>query len=162
MAQPGLLPEPIVQRKLIVVEGPDDRRFLEALFRHLGLGTEFQIVQAHGKDRLGPLVRVLPQVSGFAQVETLAVFRDADDDPHAAFQSLCNHLHRAGLNTPSQPAPGRARQALSGHFRLARLSQPRPTGILVPGRYFRGTGHGVCDSLHGLPGTHPTDVAATC
>jgi hypothetical protein len=104
MAQPGVLPEPIIQRKVVVVEGPDDQRFLGALFRHLGLETGFQIIEARGKDRLGPLVRTLPLASGFAQVETLAVFRDADDDPGAAFQSLCNSLHLAGLRTPVRPA----------------------------------------------------------
>jgi len=104
MAQPGMLPEPIVQPKVIVVEGPDDRRFLRALFRHLGLETGLQIIEAHGKDKLGPLLRTLPLASGFAQVETLAVFRDADDDPHAAFQSLCNSLRHAGLGAPFRPA----------------------------------------------------------
>ncbi|GAB4414757.1 MAG: hypothetical protein Kow00106_09970 [Anaerolineae bacterium] len=104
MPQPGMLPEAIVERKIIVVEGPDDRRFLGALLRHLALEAGFQIIEAHGKDRLGSLVRTLPLASGFVQVETLAIFRDADDDPRAAFQSLRNSLHLAGLNMPVRPA----------------------------------------------------------
>ncbi len=104
MAQTGMFPEAIVERKVIVVEGADDRRFLGALLQHLGLKTGCQIIEAHGKDRLGPLVRTLPLTSGFAQVEVLAIFRDADNDPRAAFQSLCDSLRHNGLSAPSRPA----------------------------------------------------------
>lgn len=100
MVQPGMLPEPIVQRKVIVVEGPDDRRFLGALSRHLGIEPGVQVIEAQGKDNLRQVLRALTLASGFAHVETLAVIRDADNDPRAAFQSLCNSLLQAGLIAP--------------------------------------------------------------
>lgn len=93
-------PERIAQPKVILVEGPDDLRFLGALLRHLNLTTDFQLIKAEGKDNLSKMLRVLPLVSGFSQVETLAVIRDADSDSRAALQSVCNSLRAARLSVP--------------------------------------------------------------
>lgn len=101
-AQSRTLPEPIVQPKVILVEGPDDLRFLGALLRHLDLAADFQLIKTEGKDNLSKMLRILPLVSGFSQVKTLAIIYDADSDPRAAFQALCNSLRAARLSVPRQ------------------------------------------------------------
>lgn len=42
-------------------------------------------------------------MSGFANVESLGIIRDADEDNDAAFKSVCTGLRLAGLPEPPRP-----------------------------------------------------------
>ncbi len=92
------------KRKLVVVEGKDDERFFNALLRQIGL-TDVQCIGLGGKDEMGKTERwkSLMLTPGFAQVEALAVVRDADDNPQGAFQSITDTLRNVGLPPPSAP-----------------------------------------------------------
>jgi hypothetical protein len=96
-------PEPISRPKLLVVEGQDDRRFLQALLRYLTLESDFDVQELEGVGNLGERLSALHGISGFAQVQSLGVIRDADRDAQSAFQSLCSGLRNARLSVPAQP-----------------------------------------------------------
>lgn len=102
--QPGVSPVLIERPKVILVEGRDDRRFLEALLQHLDLAAEFQVILAEGVSNLRAVLKAAVEgASGSHQVEALGLIRDADSDPHAAFQSLENSLQKVGLSVPPRP-----------------------------------------------------------
>jgi hypothetical protein len=79
--------------------------FFNALLAHLGI-TDVQVDQYGGKHKIRPGLKAITERSGFSQVASLAVTRDADfaDDPaddalasQRAFQSVRDALIHAGL-----------------------------------------------------------------
>jgi hypothetical protein len=92
--------------KLLLGEGVDEVRFFGALLGHLGI-ADVQVTDYGGKQRLAAFLQTLvTPLPGFANVVSLGVTRDADDNPAGAFQSVCYALHNAGLAVP--PAHGQA------------------------------------------------------
>ena len=92
----------IEQSNLLVVEGKSDQRFFRALIGHWGV-RGIQIMPIGGKEKLRRNLKALVKAPGFVQVTFLGVIRDADKDPHAAFQSVCDALQAAGLPVPERP-----------------------------------------------------------
>ena len=74
--------------RLILVEGGTDANFFEALAQFLGLERDIEIRDYRGKDNLRPFLRALVASSGFHDVRSVLVTRDADDDPAATRQSV--------------------------------------------------------------------------
>ena len=103
-----MLPRPISQPKQLVVEGADAQRFFEAFMKAEGV-LNVQVQNFGGNAELPGALPALTKLSGFAEVVSLAVIRDAERDPAAAFQSVCTTLEKAGL-----PRPGRAGEFASG------------------------------------------------
>lgn len=98
-------PRPIelAHRTLLVVEGMDDARFLEALLESLGL-RDCHLAIYEGKDSLAAFLAALKTLPRFAPiVERIGVVRDADDDPEGAFQSACKALEMNGFKVPAAP-----------------------------------------------------------
>ena len=93
----------IKQPCLLVVEGKEEGLFFEAFNRHLGL-QKIQVLPIGGKERLSETLKALVNSPGFSgKVVSLGIIRDADTDPQAAFQSVCNALCAAGLPIPTRP-----------------------------------------------------------
>lgn len=93
----------ISESNILVVEGDEDKVFFEALRQHLGL-FRIQIMPIGGKTRLrNNLMALCKQSKFFQTVRSLGIIRDADDNPQAAFQSVCNGLQAAGLPVPDRP-----------------------------------------------------------
>lgn len=94
----------ITSRKLVVVEGKDDERFFGALLKQAGL-ADVQCIGLGGKGEIGKAERwrALAFSPGFAEIEALAIVRDADDDPQSAFQSVKDTLRNVNLPQPSAP-----------------------------------------------------------
>ena len=92
----------IVASRLLVVEGKEDERFFEAFIDSLGL-SDIQVISIGGKTFLRRNLRILAAASGFSEVVSLAVVRDANADPKAAFQSVRDALRNAGLPAPDKP-----------------------------------------------------------
>ncbi len=88
--------------KLLVVEGKDEELFFSALCQHLGL-NDIQVLPIGGKTQLRRNLDGLTKVTGFSEVKALGIIRDADNDPKAAFQSVCSALGSVGLPVPDQP-----------------------------------------------------------
>lgn len=102
--------------KILVVEGQDDKKVVSAILNYLNIADDFQVVDMGGKDRLSPYLQGLPGATGFHQVETLGIIRDADNSAGAAFQSVCSGLlNTRVLSIPKQPlviADGKPRVAI--------------------------------------------------
>src|SRR6266536_2324909 len=84
---------------VLVVEGNDEERFFKALSNHLQI-TGIQVLGLGGKTNLRPNLRAMALTPNFKQVARLGVVRDADDNPDAAFRSVCDALIAAGLTAP--------------------------------------------------------------
>ncbi len=93
---------PPIPRKLLLVEGNDDKRFFEALMQHLG-ETDIAVEIYGGKQNLGNrLVNVAGRLNTFTDPH-IGIVRDADGSSHSAFDSVAGSLRRARLPTPDEP-----------------------------------------------------------
>jgi hypothetical protein len=92
----------IEKPSLLVVEGKDEELFFGALRKHLGL-QNLQILGIGGKTNLRTNLEALTRTHDFGSVLRLGVVRDANDEPGAAFQSVCGALKAAGLPVPTSP-----------------------------------------------------------
>lgn len=89
--------------KLLLVEGNDDKRFFEALTRHLG-ETGITVEIYGGKVNLGNrLVNLAGRLNTLVD-PSIGIVRDADESAASAFDSVIGSLRRAGLPTPNEPA----------------------------------------------------------
>ena len=105
-------PQPIALPKQLVVEGFDALRFFNALLRAQGY-PDIQVQNFGGNSQLHDVARHLDETRWFSGVTSLAVVRDAERDPDAAFQSICTALRRARL-----AFPGGAGKFVSGKPRI--------------------------------------------
>jgi len=98
----------ITKSKILIVEGQDEKNFLEAYFKkHLSV-SDIQIIPIGGKTLLPDYLEVLVKDSNFvAYVQVMAIIRDADNDAKSAFQSVCSALKKYKL-----PVPNRQLQAV--------------------------------------------------
>ena len=90
----GNPPSAINASRLLLGEGVEERYFFAAMLKHLQI-ADVAIESYDGKDKLGAYLKALRNRSGFAQVTTLAILRDADDDPKAAEASVKGAVARA-------------------------------------------------------------------
>lgn len=93
---------PITATKLIAVEGKEEVNFLCALRDSLGIG-DMEIRDIAGKYVLPTKLKSLVNTSGFNNVISFGVMRDADANAQAAFQSVCDALRNAGQAVPVEP-----------------------------------------------------------
>ncbi len=93
--------EPVSKPRVLIVEGEDEKRLFSALIAHLDL-SDIEIRAIGGKTRIHSNIRALTMTSGFDEVISVGVIRDADEDPTAAFQSVCGALQDAGLARPTE------------------------------------------------------------
>ena len=93
---------PITATKLVAVEGKDEVNFLCALRDSLGI-SDMEIRDLAGKYIFSTKLRSLVNTSGFNNVISFGVMRDADANAQAAFQSACDALGNVGLAVPVEP-----------------------------------------------------------
>jgi hypothetical protein len=92
----------VYQTALLLVEGNDDARFLEALLRHLAV-PDIQIATVDGKDNFRRvLADLLPKADNYHRLRRLGIVRDADNDSIATFQSIRGALASAQLPVPNR------------------------------------------------------------
>ncbi|MFZ1472539.1 MAG: DUF3226 domain-containing protein [Anaerolineae bacterium] len=96
-----MLPQPLTALKQLLVEGADASRFFQSFSAALALSS-LQIHNFGGNSELPGFLKALALMPGFDEVASLAIIRDAEVDPQAAFQSVCAALRRAGLAAPAQ------------------------------------------------------------
>jgi len=89
----------ITQPSLLVVEGREEELFFGALIRHLEL-QNIQVMGVGGKTNLRRNLKALTSSPSFAEVISLGVVRDANDNPSAAFQSVHDALQAVNLPAP--------------------------------------------------------------
>ena len=89
---------------LLLVEGIDDARFLDAFLKRELDRFDVQIAQVGGKDNFRPfIVNTLARADGLRNLRRLGVMRDADSSPTSAMQSLGAAFRDAALPVPSRP-----------------------------------------------------------
>jgi len=91
----------ITQSSLLVVEGREEELFFGSLIKHLEL-QNIQIMGIGGKTNLRRNLEALTLSPHFDEVISLGVVRDANDNPAAAFQSVCDALHAVNLPVPER------------------------------------------------------------
>ena len=120
----------IEKSKILVVEGKDEENFFEALLQYLNL-TDIQVMGIGGKTQIKGNLKALVKSPNFTNVTSLGIVRDANDDPSAAFQSVCEALKDAELPVPHQPL-------------IPAGSCPKVVIMIVPGPDRPGTLEDVC------------------
>ena len=96
-------PKPINQAVLLLVEGKDSLHFFGALCKHLGLSHKLQIMDFGGVSQFREFLVGLQGASGFADVKSMGIIRDAEANPDGAFKSVQGSLRQAGLTVPTTP-----------------------------------------------------------
>lgn len=94
---------PLKTSKLLVVEGNDDLNFFRALVDHLSI-DDVGIRHSSGRDAMSSFLPGLLTTTGFENVRSLGIVRDADDRASSAFQSVQRFLGKANLPVPPKPA----------------------------------------------------------
>lgn len=94
-------PIEISKSRVIVVEGKEDKLFFDALINHLSL-NDIQVLDIGGKTELRKYLKALINVSGFDEVRSLGITRDANSSPSAALQSVRDALRSLGLPAPDR------------------------------------------------------------
>ncbi|NOZ07048.1 MAG: hypothetical protein GXP41_11975 [Chloroflexi bacterium] len=140
---------PITQPKLLLVEGKDEVKLFEKLISDLGL-VDIEIRSVLGKTKFRDNIATLPRLSGFGQVVSLGMVRDADKDPSGAFSSLRDALEAAGLPRPTKPLQSAG-------------DTPKVTVMILPDRERQGMLEDIClDSVREDPAMLCVDQYFQC
>lgn len=118
------MPAQISKPRLLVVEGIEACVFFDALLKQMGLADTVQTQDFGGVNELSSFLRTLPGTSGFRQVTSLGIVRDAENNAQSAFQSVCGSLKRAELSVPQQPMVGASGSPKVSVFVLPDCSSP--------------------------------------
>jgi hypothetical protein len=125
-----MTPEPISKPVVLVVEGNEDKAFFTELVGNLGL-DQVEIRASGGVSETPTLLKSLAADSGFENVSSIGIVRDADKDANAAFKSVCSALRNADL-----PVPRRSLQTTR--------TAPQVTVLILSGSGYPGMLEGVC------------------
>jgi hypothetical protein len=88
------------QSHVILVEGADDQAVIKGIIEHEGL-DDFLVIKMGGKDSWSGKLRVMKKDPTFeANVTTLGLMRDADQNPNGEWDSCADILKSCGLPTP--------------------------------------------------------------
>ena len=93
----------IFKKKLLLVEGKDTEAFIAALLDVSGL-EDFQILDFRNVENFQPFIKGLVNRLDYREsdIQSIGVIRDAEQNASAAFESVCNALKAASLDSPSQ------------------------------------------------------------
>ena len=79
---------PLTKTKLLAVEGTDEIIFFEELFKHIGILDKVELREVGGKDQFKIKMPALQKTTGFNDLESIAIIRDADESFKGAFESI--------------------------------------------------------------------------
>lgn len=91
----------IEKNKILLVEGKDEVAFFKALFKKKNR-EDIQVKSTDGRNKFKNDFKTLKNTPGFEKVTSLAIIQDADNDPKAAFDSICSTLKNHGLSLPGK------------------------------------------------------------
>lgn len=83
----------IEREKLLIVEGIDDKDFFESFLKHEEIAG-VEIIEAGGNKNFKNVIPNIVKISGFKNIKTIAVIRDADENANSAFVSIRDILKR--------------------------------------------------------------------
>jgi hypothetical protein len=94
----------ITKSSQLLVEGRDAEAFFYPFLEDMSMSDAIEIQNYGGVNELRGFLRQFVISSDFKDVVTsIGIIRDAEDDPGAAFQSVCDTLEGVGLAKPVQP-----------------------------------------------------------
>ena len=125
------MPEVISAQVVMLVEGNDEKLFLEAFFSGMQING-VAVIDVKGKDNFRKAFAAFVLTPGFVNVRALAVVRDADYDANAAMQSV-----RDMLTEHRQPAP-------AGNKLFARNDERKVGVFIMPGSADSGMLEDLC------------------
>lgn len=96
------MPLEIKSKKLLIVEGKDEINFFSCLLRHMNI-SDLQVMDVGGVDQFKNKFPALRRASGFSDIMSMAIVRDAESDANSAFSSIRNILQKEGLKPPEKP-----------------------------------------------------------
>lgn len=126
---PNSAPTRITSKKVLAVEGLDEKNFFDKLLRYLGI-SDFQIEDVGGKEKFPRRFPALLKTPGFFTADEspfvthLAIVRDKDEDE--AFKSIARIVAGAGLEPPTNQS------TFSG-------ASPKVGIFIMPGKTVKGT-----------------------
>lgn len=139
----------ITKPKLLIGEGKEEVYFFNALLKHLGI-DDVQVENYEGKKKLVSYVKAIPVRPNFHVLQSVAVVRDADDNPERAFQSVSDALKIGGMNPPS------------GHSQFS-VGCPKVGVFIMPDGQRTGMLEDLCmHSVEGDPATPCVEEYLTC
>ena len=120
----------IEKSQVIICEGKDDKAFINCFLKSFMPNSDvcIQIIYAGGKDEIRPLLQNLHSLPNFGIIRSLAVIRDADNNPTGASQSIQNALRTAGFAVPTGPclfANGNGTNAAMKNIKVAYALFPK-------------------------------------
>jgi len=95
-------PTPIIEEKILIVEGKDEQGFFEQIIDFQNL-VGIQVLPVGGKEKIQKEIKAIRKTPGFEKVTDIGIIRDADDNWENAFKSVCGALKAAGLPVPTKP-----------------------------------------------------------
>ena len=100
--------------------------------KELGLINEIQTIEVGGKNKFEEKIKGLKEgATGFNDVISMGIIRDADDNPKGTFDSICSVLDRINLPKPEAPQKPAA-------------GSPQVTIMIVPDEYTTGMIENIC------------------
>jgi len=124
-------PEPITKPKLLLVEGKDEFYLFTELIQILNLDQNLDVREVGGKDQFFRKLHKMQDSSGKEIIKSIGIVRDADNNPDATFQSVCNVLGKVGLPIPTAPLKPKA-------------GYPQVTVMIIPDEHSKGMLETVC------------------
>ncbi len=145
------MPAPIIKSKILLVEGKDEVYVFGELLSDLNLYDGIQLIDMGGKDQFEDRIQELVNTrSGFENIKSIGIVRDADNHPKATFDSICSVLKKVKLpkpKAPLQPAEG----------------PPKVAIMIIPDEHSKGMLENVClDSVSDDPAMVCVDEFFDC
>jgi hypothetical protein len=125
------LTKAIIKPKILLVEGKDEEILFAEILKVIDL-DDIQVIEVGGSSKFHPSIKNWKSRTGSDIVTSIGVVRDADNDPQAAFQSVCSGLQGAGLPIPEAPLLSATNHKYS------------VTILIVPGTNKKGMIENVC------------------
>jgi hypothetical protein len=102
----GPVLSPVTSRCVLLVEGDDEKRFFEALVKHMGLqvGQDIEFRRVEGTGNFKAQFQAFLNDPGFNHVTAYGLIRDADDSAQRALTKLQGILRSFGHPCPTAHA----------------------------------------------------------
>jgi hypothetical protein len=89
----------IRKNKVLIVEGADECNFFKVLLSLMNI-TDVEIQDMGGIRQFNINMSALVSARGFDDVHTIAIVRDAENNPQGAFSSVCDCMSELGYTVP--------------------------------------------------------------
>lgn len=123
----------ITKTKLMLAEGRDAELFLVWACRKYYSGQDVQVMDFGGVNELPNFLKLLSSDESYAQVKSVVIARDAENNVKSAVESITSAMQQTGMPVPSKP------------FEYAQANSLRSAFMIFPGpNHKEGTLEDLC------------------